>query len=131
MSMPNGYLYIIKIREFVKSGEDVYKVGRTFDIFQRFNAYPKGSKLLCILPSNDVIRHERILLHRLCNKFKNRRDIGAEYFEVPLDSLLNVMCKCVSSLNTSKENISYKDSYTQTGDENNTDHFSKFAMKIT
>ena len=45
----SGYIYIYYTREFLRHTEKVYKIGRSKDIFQRKNGYPKGSKLLyCI-----------------------------------------------------------------------------------
>ena len=103
-----GHLYIVKIREFVKSGEDVYKVGRTFDIIKRFNSYPKGSKLLFIIPSDDPLKHENKLLEKLRNECKNRTDIGKEYFQIEISNLIKIMMSCVFT------NNKYKENYTQT-----------------
>ena len=41
------YIYLIQLREFIKSGELIFKVGRTNqENFKRFYQYPKGSKIL-------------------------------------------------------------------------------------
>lgn len=124
----NGYLYIIHLREFINSGQEIYKVGRTTDIFRRFNQYPKGSKLLCVFPTKDPIMHEKLMLHKLCNKFKNRRDIGAEYFEGSLISIMNIIHRVVSNLHSTMNDISYEDAAVQTGVEEPThsNPFTKF-----
>lgn len=90
-----GYLYIIQIREFVKTNEPVYKVGRTCDIIRRYSQYPKSSRLLYLIPCNNLVKKERILLDSLRNKFKNRVDIGLEYFEGVLYDIISTMFSIV------------------------------------
>ena len=42
-----NYIYLLKEREFVKTEENIYKVGRTErENLTRFNQYPNGSVLL-------------------------------------------------------------------------------------
>lgn len=50
-----GYLYVIQEREFVRSDEDVYKVGRTYNVAQRLSQYPRGSDLIAALPVLDMV----------------------------------------------------------------------------
>lgn len=130
--MHDGYLYLIQEREFINSGQPVYKFGRTMDIVRRLKQYPNNSKLLFVSPSTDMVKHERIILHRLMHQFGHRRDIGFEYFEGDLFCMLREIYRLVSLLNTSYE-VGYTDSSTQTTLENtetnNTDNvFEKFKF---
>jgi hypothetical protein len=73
-----GYIYILKLREHIKSGEDVYKVGRTQNIVQRKRGYPKGSSVLYQIYTNDIINQEYQILQQL-KPFK-LTEYGNEYF---------------------------------------------------
>ena len=41
----NEGLYLVKLREFVNSREQIYKIGRSHNIFTRINQYPNGTKV--------------------------------------------------------------------------------------
>ena len=80
-SMP-GYIYLLQEREFIRSGENVYKIGRTsHHPNQRLGKYPKDSELHIIVSVNDDLESENILLKIFRKKFTRRSDIGAEYFQ--------------------------------------------------
>lgn len=76
------YIYLLQEREFIKTKENIYKIGMTRkENHTRFNQYPKGSILLfqMICPNSKKIETELIKLFKI--KFKLRTDIGHEYFE--------------------------------------------------
>ncbi|MDD9878865.1 MAG: GIY-YIG nuclease family protein, partial [Magnetovibrio sp.] len=80
----NSYIYMLQEREFVKTQESIYKIGHTSrDISKRFSEYPKDSKLLFCCPIDKCVvkECENKLIHLLKSKFKQRSDIGTEYFE--------------------------------------------------
>lgn len=83
----SGYLYLLQLREFVRSGEPVFKVGRSNDWHRRMMQYPKGSKLFVCSLVSDMVRAEKELLaflrtHRSCEAFVTlRKDLGNEYVE--------------------------------------------------
>ena len=75
-------IYLIQEREFINSGENVYKIGKTKqDNLKRFKQYPKGSKLLLQQICDDCDKLEKELIADFKNKFIHRKDIGNEYFE--------------------------------------------------
>lgn len=77
-----GYIYLLREREFIKTKESIYKVGKTTkDLFKRFSQYPKQSELLLGIRVLDCHVFETELLKIMRKDFKSRRDIGAEYFE--------------------------------------------------
>lgn len=86
-----GYIYLLRLREFVRLNEDVFKLGRTGDIFIRISQYPKDSDVYFYCWVEDEVEMETLLLRCLCQKFIQRTDIGREYFQGPLKSILNVM----------------------------------------
>ena len=77
----NGIIYLLLEREFIKTGENVYKVGKTSNINKRMSKYPKGSFLYFSVVSDDIDRDEKEILSVFENEFIQRRDIGSEYFE--------------------------------------------------
>lgn len=75
-----NFMYLLREREFMKTGERVFKLGfTTRDINARSNGYPKGSKIYLTFPV--VGNPESEFLGLFKNKFKQRTDIGTEYFE--------------------------------------------------
>ena len=78
----NGYIYLLQEREFIKTGEPVYKLGKTTTtIQQRLQGYPKGSRLILCIEVEDCHEREKKLLDKFKREFKLRKDIGNEYFE--------------------------------------------------
>lgn len=76
-----GFLYVIYIREFEESGQSVVKVGRTKNIRHRMRSYPKRSTLLCVIIVSNMFAAETQALQSMRARFKQRRDVGNEYFE--------------------------------------------------
>ena len=76
-----GHLYLIQEREFINTDKPIYKIGMSKNIDSRMKHYPKKSKLILIIESNDVRNDENKLKKVFDEKFKNRTDIGREYYE--------------------------------------------------
>ena len=92
MSTDPGHIYVIREREFLKTKEHIYKIGKSTCVKKRMMSYPKGSQIeLIMYVPNDVHGHERRLLHILRKQCKKREDIGMEYFEVKLKSIKNII----------------------------------------
>jgi hypothetical protein len=76
------YIYLVREREFINSGEQIYKVGRSKqNNCARVGDYPKGSELILIVSCGDCTTKERELLTTFRDTFICRVDIGREYFE--------------------------------------------------
>jgi hypothetical protein len=77
-----NYIYLLQEREFCKTNEQIYKIGKTTKTMQkRFSQYPKNSSILFAIEVNDCHQKEREIIADLKTKFKQRVDIGTEYFE--------------------------------------------------
>lgn len=77
-----NYIYLVKEREFIKTNENIYKIGRSKqENTKRFLQYPKGSELIIQARCIDCIKTEKILINIFKTKFIHRKDIGNEYFE--------------------------------------------------
>lgn len=82
MKMVTHYVYIIHEREFINSGTQIYKIGKTKQRNRkRFRQYPKQSALLFQICCNDCDQIEKEIINAFKDKYKHRHDIGNEYFE--------------------------------------------------
>lgn len=102
--MSLNYIYLLIEREFINSGENVYKIGRTTQQNDaRFRQYPKGSVLLFQSICSECCSIEKKILTIFCKEFKQRKDIGIEYFEgssvVMLKCLLDIINQDCSDIN--------------------------------
>lgn len=95
-----NYIYILREREFIKTNEQIYKVGKTTKrAFKRFNQYPNGSKLEFMISVDDCDSKEKIIKEIFTSTFTKVNQIGQEYFEGNIDEMKDVMYKICSNKN--------------------------------
>jgi len=83
------YVYLVCEREFI--GKNVYKVGKTIqNPTDRMKAYPKGSILICAMNVTNCHIQEKKLKRIFKQQFIQRTDIGIEYFEGDMNSMLKI-----------------------------------------
>lgn len=91
------YFYLLIEREFISLKQPIYKIGRTqqYPFWKRFQTYPKGSKILLLLMVNDSIKFEKIIkkILKTTDNIIQRTDIGDEYFEASLPTIINIIQK--------------------------------------
>ena len=76
------YIYLIQEREFIKTKENIYKIGKTKqENLKRFNSYPNGSNLLLYSICSNCNNIERVIIKLFREKYVLQRDIGNEYFK--------------------------------------------------
>lgn len=76
------FIYVIREREFLKTNEFIYKIGRSKQrACKRLNDYPNGSLLECDFRVDNCIEKEKEIIRVLTDKYIRRLDIGYEYFE--------------------------------------------------
>jgi len=110
--MATNYIYLLQEREFIKTKENVYKVGMTKkENHKRFNQYPKGSVLLFQMICNDCNNIEKSVIKIFKNIFIQRKDIGNEYFEGDYKYMIDIIFLAIKN---DKNKI-------KLGDENNDD----------
>jgi len=73
-------IYLLREREFARLNEDVYKIGRSKNIKNRMNNYPKGSSIELMMGCQDSVSVEKSLLDIFRKKFIPKTEYGAEYF---------------------------------------------------
>jgi hypothetical protein len=88
-----GHLYLIKEREFIKTNENIYKIGKTTNIKNRMPSYPKDSRVYLIYYcATNIHEVEKALIEAFDKQFKKRTDIGAEYYETDQDIVYSFFC---------------------------------------
>ena len=101
--MTSNYIYLLQEREFIKSGEKVYKIGKTTkENHTRFNQYPKGSILLYQIICKDCNTLEKRILNEFKLKFNLKKEYGNEYFEGDYKLMIEViylLWRCETSIN--------------------------------
>jgi len=86
------YIYLLKEREFIKTKENIYKVGMTKkENLKRFNQYPKNSILLFQMICNNCKNMENFIIKKFKETFKQRKDIGNEYFEGEYKLMIDII----------------------------------------
>ncbi len=94
------YIYLLQEREFIKTNENIYKIGKTTQQNnERFKQYPKGSVLLLQTICSNCHSIEKELIKQFKNKFKQRNDIGIEYFEGNLQDMIHIIVDIIKNDN--------------------------------
>ena len=90
--MTIGYIYLLREREFIKTGENVYKIGKTKQEFPtRFNQYPNGTEHYFTLRVEDIDLFEIQMIDIFNKLFKKMRGLGNEYFEGDPVAMMNLI----------------------------------------
>ncbi len=90
------YIYLIQLREFIKTGESIFKVGRTHqENFKRFYQYPKESNILFQMTCDNSKEAEKEIIIILKQKYIFRKDIGNEYFEGNFINMIDDIYKII------------------------------------
>jgi hypothetical protein len=99
------YVYIIYTREFIRSKENVYKIGKTTTTpINRFNQYARGSLLIFTHPVNNCTFIEKIIIKNFDLKFKKMLDYGNEYYEGDLNLMVNEIINIIREHNNYDSN---------------------------
>jgi hypothetical protein len=107
-SLETQYIYLLQEREFIKTSETIYKLGKTVQkcgrgFGERFKGYPKGSRVLLVIEVNDCNKVETDLIRVFKKEFKRRDDIGSEYFEGDINEMKRILTEII--LKTKKEPV--------------------------
>jgi hypothetical protein len=88
----SNYIYLIQVREFIKTKENIYKVGMTTkENHIRFNQYPNGSILLFQMICNNCKNLEKTVIKIFKETFIQQKNIGTEYFEGDYKKMIDVI----------------------------------------
>ncbi len=80
---PNtNYIYLVKLRQFIKTNENIYKIGRTSqNCIKTISQYPKGSEIIIFRKCINSINLETELIKNFKIKYKHQESYGNQYFE--------------------------------------------------
>ena len=89
------YIYLLREREFVNTDEPVFKIGRTTNLRNRMNQYPKDTQIILIIPVDDSVWYETNLIKIFEERFERAKvgteNIGKEYFVGNLDEMVYII----------------------------------------
>jgi len=106
--MTSGYVYVILLRECISQGLHIFKIGRTTDIFTRYKAYPKGSKLLLLHYVDNCVQAEKDIIQSLkSSTLMQKTEYGSEYFEGPFLDLFQIVYQCSISAREKNADTNY------------------------
>jgi len=91
-------VYLIQPREFIKSNENVYKLGRSFHLDNRVKQYPNGSNTILMLNCNNSIACEKYLINLFKTKFIQKPYYGTEYFEGDKKLMIREIINYIASI---------------------------------
>jgi hypothetical protein len=96
------YIYCLREREFIKTQENIYKVGKTScHPFKRLKQYPEASELVLLLKVDDCHTSETTLLKYLDNIFEKAsyggKQIGREYYMAKEKDIIGSIFDCLVS----------------------------------
>jgi hypothetical protein len=104
--MKPNYIYLLQEREFIKTNEQIYKIGKTKQINnKRLNQYPKGSILLFQIICDNCDYVEKYLINIFKKKYKHCIDIGNEYFEGFYKEMIEIIYQNIKNNEDKIENI--------------------------
>ena len=122
--MNENYCYLIQLREFIKSGEQIYKIGKTSNgPTRRLSSYPKNSVVFANEKVNNCNVVEKNIIKCFDKMFTKRIDIGTEYYEGDIDMIKTAFYKII--------NDKYNDVDSDTGEMFKSKTNNKTEMKYT
>jgi hypothetical protein len=118
MNFQGEYVYVIEESEFIKCGEKIYKVGRSAHILNRMAQYPNGSQVRMVLNVSDSVKAEQEILCQLkkYGDITHRKDIGSEYFQGNLCSIITVLSQVSNMLYEERKDTVLQDAYLEESD---------------
>jgi uncharacterized C2H2 Zn-finger protein len=95
------YIYLLQEREFIKTNENIYKIGKTKQKnLKRICNYNNGTILICQLKCNDCNKLERKIIKLFKEKYELQKDIGYEYFKGNCNDMRDDICNYIKNENT-------------------------------
>lgn len=79
-SEQDEFIYILQEREFIRSNQPIYKIGKTINPKSRLSSYPNGSRVYLIQLVEDCNETEKKMIELFDEKFENKVEIGREYY---------------------------------------------------
>jgi hypothetical protein len=81
-------LYLIRTREFENKNENIYKIGRSNNLYNRIISYPNHSVIYLLVECNDSVKHETELIKLFSDKYFLEDEYGKEFFSGELKNMI-------------------------------------------
>lgn len=92
------HVYLLQTREFLKTRENIFKIGRTVrEASERFREYSKSSKIFLAMVVRDCCKVEEDLKRAFDEKFHQRTDIGRESYQGDVIEMIKVFTTIVQA----------------------------------
>ena len=106
------YIYLLQEREFIKTKENIYKLGKTKqDNLKRIQNYSNGTKLIIQLECENCDITEKVLIKIFKKNFIQRTDFGYEWFEGNKYEMCNIIYNYIVNFEQNHSNINTFSSY--------------------
>ena len=90
------HVYMLQLREFIRINESTYKIGKTKRTpNERFNGYPKGSRVIQICEVRDCHLVEQEIIRKFTKRFLRKTEYGSEYFQGEEEDITEAFNKIV------------------------------------
>jgi hypothetical protein len=114
MSNEFQYIYLLKEREFIKTNECIYKIGKTKQKnLDRICNYPNGTALIIQIKCKNCDKLEKELIELFKTKYELQKHIGNEYFKGNCYNMIDDIYKaCINErleFNDNENNNEIKD----------------------
>ena len=107
-----NYIYLLHEREFIRTSEQIYKVGMSRQPnLERFNNYPKGSILLFQMECIDCKFVESIVLQVFKGRFYKCVCYGNEYFKGNKKSMIDIIHLIITYESQIRERTTHRSKY--------------------
>jgi hypothetical protein len=95
-----GYIYIIRERDFVQLNEEIYKIGR-ISTYKKLEKYKIGTEIIGCFKVNDSVECENKIIKCFSNhtNITKMKEYGKEYFQGNKNELLYEMLQIVKNDN--------------------------------
>ena len=97
-------VYLMHTREFIKSHEPIYKIGRSNILDNRVKQYPNGSNILLMIKCKNSILCENNLIKLFKEKFIQKKYYGTEYFEGNCYDMIKEICNYIKNIDNNIDN---------------------------
>ena len=88
-------LYMIHTYSCISNNENIFKIGRSSNLYNRITSYSNGSVCYLVIESIENKIDESEVLKIFNNKYKNIKFYGNEYFEGDKDDMIITMKKYI------------------------------------
>ena len=86
-----NFIYLLQTREFINSGKQIYKIGKTVNPVNRMGNYGKGCKVKIMYLVEDCDKAEKEIIKLFNEQFILQSDIGREYYKGELKQMVRTM----------------------------------------